>query len=224
MRDALLRSPGLLLLPHQSNGSGRSGGLNVRHAAGSCWVWRDPRWGKMEPAVGVEPTTDGLQNRCSTTELSRRAIGSYDGVGQAQAEIRGDLLARPERGGQGEKMKFVRLFPLGCGLVFLLGGVVFLLGCAGSGGPSAAAADGAGERYGAGYPPGSARWSVAARTAWRTAFMSGMEDEREGFRYDEDRGALRWEGEERALYRQGYRRGYYHEGTVRRLERAGGAE
>ena len=24
----------------------------------------------MEPAVGVEPTTDGLQNRCSTTELS----------------------------------------------------------------------------------------------------------------------------------------------------------
>src|ERR1700721_820503 len=26
--------------------------------------------GKMEPAVGIEPTTDGLQNRCSTTELS----------------------------------------------------------------------------------------------------------------------------------------------------------
>ena len=25
----------------------------------------------MEPAVGVEPTTLGLQNRCSTTELSR---------------------------------------------------------------------------------------------------------------------------------------------------------
>ena len=25
---------------------------------------------KMEPAVGFEPTTDGLQNRCSTTELS----------------------------------------------------------------------------------------------------------------------------------------------------------
>ncbi len=30
----------------------------------------------MEPAVGVEPTTDGLQNRCSTTELSRRTGGS----------------------------------------------------------------------------------------------------------------------------------------------------
>ena len=25
---------------------------------------------KMEPAVGIEPTTDGLQNRSSTTELS----------------------------------------------------------------------------------------------------------------------------------------------------------
>jgi hypothetical protein len=25
---------------------------------------------RMEPAVGFEPTTDGLQNRCSTTELS----------------------------------------------------------------------------------------------------------------------------------------------------------
>jgi hypothetical protein len=25
---------------------------------------------KMEPVVGLEPTTDGLQNRCSTTELN----------------------------------------------------------------------------------------------------------------------------------------------------------
>jgi hypothetical protein len=24
----------------------------------------------MEPAVGIEPTTDGLQNRCSAAELS----------------------------------------------------------------------------------------------------------------------------------------------------------
>jgi hypothetical protein len=24
----------------------------------------------MEPVVGFEPTTDGLQNRCSTTELN----------------------------------------------------------------------------------------------------------------------------------------------------------
>src|SRR5690348_9849454 len=29
----------------------------------------------MEPAVGFEPTTDGLQNRCSTTELSWRPPG-----------------------------------------------------------------------------------------------------------------------------------------------------
>ncbi len=27
---------------------------------------------RMEPTVGFEPTTDGLQNRCSTTELCRR--------------------------------------------------------------------------------------------------------------------------------------------------------
>ena len=27
---------------------------------------------EMEPAVGIEPTTDGLQNRCSTAELSWR--------------------------------------------------------------------------------------------------------------------------------------------------------
>src|SRR6266536_2210725 len=25
---------------------------------------------KLEPVVGLEPTTDGLQNRCSTTELN----------------------------------------------------------------------------------------------------------------------------------------------------------
>src|SRR5688572_27386400 len=31
----------------------------------------------MEPAVGVEPTTYGLQNRCSTTELSWRRGGRY---------------------------------------------------------------------------------------------------------------------------------------------------
>src|SRR5438034_3571337 len=27
---------------------------------------------KLEPVVGLEPTTDGLQNRCSTTELNWR--------------------------------------------------------------------------------------------------------------------------------------------------------
>ena len=29
----------------------------------------------MEPVVGVEPTTDGLQNRCSTTELNWQSPG-----------------------------------------------------------------------------------------------------------------------------------------------------
>jgi hypothetical protein len=28
----------------------------------------------MEPVVGFEPTTDGLQNRCSTTELNWQTI------------------------------------------------------------------------------------------------------------------------------------------------------
>jgi hypothetical protein len=29
---------------------------------------------KLEPVVGIEPTTDGLQNRCSTAELNWRLI------------------------------------------------------------------------------------------------------------------------------------------------------
>ena len=29
----------------------------------------------MEPVVGFEPTTDGLQNRCSATELNWLSIG-----------------------------------------------------------------------------------------------------------------------------------------------------
>ncbi len=29
---------------------------------------------KMEPAAGFEPATDGLQNRSSTTELSRHSV------------------------------------------------------------------------------------------------------------------------------------------------------
>src|SRR5207247_6229519 len=33
--------------------------------------WRSDTKG-MEPVVGLEPTTDGLQNRCSTTELNWR--------------------------------------------------------------------------------------------------------------------------------------------------------
>src|ERR1039457_1000978 len=32
---------------------------------------------RMEPVVGFEPTTDGLQNRCSTTELNWRRRQSF---------------------------------------------------------------------------------------------------------------------------------------------------
>ena len=36
---------------------------------------------KAEPVVGFEPTTDGLQNRCSTTELNWRPSWWNDGRG-----------------------------------------------------------------------------------------------------------------------------------------------
>jgi integrase len=38
---------------------------------------------RMEPAVGIEPTTDGLQNRCSTTELSWLISTTYNAVENA---------------------------------------------------------------------------------------------------------------------------------------------
>ena len=49
--------------------------------------------------------------------------------------------------------------------------------------------------------------------------MAGMQDQKEGYRYDDDRGAQVLDVEERGFYRQGYRRGYYHEANVRRQER-----
>ena len=40
-----------------------------------CWavsrMWREPGAGVVVPAEGIEPPTFGLQNRCSTAELSR---------------------------------------------------------------------------------------------------------------------------------------------------------
>ena len=40
---------------------------------------RKPRkdWFSMEPVVGIEPTTYGLRNRCSTTELHRLKLNVY---------------------------------------------------------------------------------------------------------------------------------------------------
>jgi hypothetical protein len=49
--------------------------------AGSFAELRSPRNDKLreklEPVVGFEPTTDGLQNRCSTTELNWPQRYSY---------------------------------------------------------------------------------------------------------------------------------------------------
>lgn len=73
-----------------------------------------------------------------------------------------------------------------------------------------------GSRFGPGYPPGSAAWSPDARAAYRTAFMAGLQDQREGYRYDEDRGAMLAEEHVRVFYRKGYRRGYYHDAAVQR--------
>ena len=105
------------------------------------------------------------------------------------------------------------------GRAAVLGAAVFLLaGCAGDPGREAPP-PGNGSSFGAGYPPGSAAWSDAGRSAYRTAFMAGMQDQKEGYRYDDDRGAQVLDVEERGFYRQGYRRGYYHEANVRRQER-----
>ena len=53
--------------------------------------------------------------------------------------------------------------------------------------------------------------------------MAGMQDQREGYRYDDDRGALVLDVEERGFYRQGYRRGYYRETLARRVGREAAA-
>ena len=41
-------------------------------------VWERLRMEDMEPVVGFEPTTDGLQNRCSTTELNWLRVARLD--------------------------------------------------------------------------------------------------------------------------------------------------
>jgi hypothetical protein len=41
---------------------------------------------KLEPVVGFEPTTDGLQNRCSTTELNWQELNRASGSNNRQAE------------------------------------------------------------------------------------------------------------------------------------------
>lgn len=69
---------------------------------------------------------------------------------------------------------------------------------------------------GPGYPPGSAVWSQEERDVYRTAFLTGLQDQRGGIRYEEDQGASQLEGRKSSLYRQGYRKGYYHDAAVKR--------
>jgi hypothetical protein len=94
-----------------------------------------------------------------------------------------------------------------------------LAGCAGNPSASAGGAENSTASFGPGYPPGSAAWDTETRSAYRTAFLAGMQDQKEGFRYDDERGAAVLDIEVRGFYRQGYRRGYYHEQNLRRQER-----
>ncbi len=70
----------------------RSGsrGIKLPRNSGFSWMYDaslafgSHRWNQVGlPAEGFEPPTNGLQNRCSTTELSRRAFGRTAIVAQA---------------------------------------------------------------------------------------------------------------------------------------------
>jgi len=101
-----------------------------------------------------------------------------------------------------------------------MGGMVavFLMGVVGCASEERPAPVGEGARLGPGYPPGSAGWSEGAQAAYRTAFMAGMQDQREGYRFNDDRGALVLDQDVRGFYRKGYRQGYYHDAAVRHLK------
>jgi hypothetical protein len=73
----------------QREGWGRAGGAGVTAATTHRPPGADEDVGahKGEPAVGFEPTTDGLQNRCSTTELCRRWWGGNDEVGGGWGDV-----------------------------------------------------------------------------------------------------------------------------------------
>ncbi len=70
--------------------------------------------------------------------------------------------------------------------------------------------------FGPGYPAGSAGWSVKEREVYRAAFDAGRRDQREGYRYDDDRVTVPLKEELRSFSRQGYRAGYYHQAAARR--------
>ena len=79
-----------------------------------CWQFAlgpsqpiDAQASKLEPVVGLEPTTDGLQNRCSTTELNwhhtlnhQLELMIFAGVGEVPDSIYMPVFGRfcsPER-------------------------------------------------------------------------------------------------------------------------------
>src|SRR5689334_7315964 len=49
---------------------------------------------KMEPIAGIEPATDGLRNRCSTTELHWRPAGEKSISRNKKVKIHRDVLDR----------------------------------------------------------------------------------------------------------------------------------
>jgi hypothetical protein len=51
----------------------------VKHKSGLVLAWHQTGY-ILEPTVGLEPTTYGLQNRCSAIELRRRVGLREDGA------------------------------------------------------------------------------------------------------------------------------------------------
>lgn len=77
--------------------------------------------------------------------------------------------------------------------------------------------------YGPGYPAGSAGWTDKERALYRAAFDAGRRDQREGYRFDDDRVTIPLDVDSRSYSRQGYRAGYYYDASRRRAARAAAA-
>jgi hypothetical protein len=73
--------------------------------------------------------------------------------------------------------------------------------------------------YGPGYPAGSAGWTEKERALYRAAFDAGRRDQREGYRFDDDRVTARLDVDLKSFSRQGYRAGYYYDASRRRAAR-----
>ena len=75
----IVAGPKAPVLDHQKNTEALNKGLSDHRADAERQSLDNPApslfhqlRSLMEPAVGIEPTTDGLQNRCSTAELCRQ--------------------------------------------------------------------------------------------------------------------------------------------------------